>query len=85
MIETLLFKNIDEPGLNTIDVYMARGGYKQLEVALKMKRGDLITELSGSGLRGRGGAGFPMGKKASFIPKPAITTLAGHSLSSAFM
>jgi len=69
MIETLLFKNIDEPGLSTIDVYMARGGYKQLEVALKMKREDLITELSGSGLRGRGGAGFPMGKKASFIPK----------------
>ena len=69
MTDTLLFKNIDEPGLNTIDVYMARGGYKQLEVALKMKRGDLITELSGSGLRGRGGAGFPMGKKASFIPK----------------
>lgn len=69
MTDTLLFKNIDEPGLNTIDVYEARGGYKQLERALKMKREDLITELSGSGLRGRGGAGFPMGKKASFIPK----------------
>jgi len=67
--DTLLFKGIDEPGLNTIDVYMARGGYTQLPVALKMKREDLITELSGSGLRGRGGAGFPMGKKASFIPK----------------
>ena len=69
MTDTLLFKNIDEPGLNTIDVYMAHGGYTQLPVALKMEREDLITELSGSGLRGRGGAGFPMGKKASFIPK----------------
>jgi len=67
--DTLLFEHIDEPGLNTIDVYMARGGYTQLPIALKMKRGDLITELTGSGLRGRGGAGFPMGRKASFIPK----------------
>ncbi len=69
MTDTLLFKGIDEPGLNTIDVYLARGGYEQLGRALKMEREDLITELSGSGLRGRGGAGFPMGKKASFIPK----------------
>ncbi len=69
MTDTLLFEHIDEPGLNTIDVYMARGGYTQLPIALKMKRGDLITELTGSGLRGRGGAGFPMGRKASFIPK----------------
>ena len=69
MTDTLLFEHIDEPGLNTIDVYMARGGYTQLPIALKMKREDLITELTGSGLRGRGGAGFPMGRKASFIPK----------------
>ncbi|CAB4342221.1 unannotated protein [freshwater metagenome] len=69
MTDTLLFTNIDEPGLNTIDVYLARGGYEQLGRALKMEREDLITELSGSGLRGRGGAGFPMGRKASFIPK----------------
>ncbi|CAB5027745.1 unannotated protein [freshwater metagenome] len=69
MTDTLLFTNIDEPGLNAIDVYLARGGYEQLGRALKMEREDLITELSGSGLRGRGGAGFPMGRKASFIPK----------------
>ncbi|MSX02826.1 MAG: NADH-quinone oxidoreductase subunit NuoF [Actinobacteria bacterium] len=68
-MSTLLFEGIDEAGLNTIDVYRRRGGYTQLAAALKMPQDELITELTGSGLRGRGGAGFPMGKKASFIPK----------------
>jgi len=69
MTELLLFKDIDEPGLATIDVYKRRGGYKALEQALRMPREAVLQELLDSGLRGRGGAGFAMGKKASFLPK----------------
>ncbi|MCX6386437.1 MAG: NADH-quinone oxidoreductase subunit NuoF [Solirubrobacterales bacterium] len=65
----LLYKNIDEPGLNTIAVYESHGGYQSLRKALAMDRADLIQELESSELRGRGGAGFSMGKKASFLPK----------------
>jgi NADH-quinone oxidoreductase subunit F len=65
----LLFRDIDEPGLHTLDVYRRRGGYRALERALRMTRDEVIREIDASGLRGRGGAGFQMGKKASFIPK----------------
>jgi NADH-quinone oxidoreductase subunit F len=65
----LLFRDIDEPGLHTLDVYRRRGGYRARERALRMSRDEVIREIDASGLRGRGGAGFQMGKKASFIPK----------------
>jgi NADH-quinone oxidoreductase subunit F len=69
-MKPLLFDDIDQPGLNTLAVYRRdRGGYEMLERALKMDPGDLLHELQASGLRGRGGAGFAMGTKASFIPK----------------
>jgi NADH-quinone oxidoreductase subunit F len=68
----LIFKDIDEPGLATIGVYRARGGYETLSKALAMPRDALVHELEASGLRGRGGAGFSMGKKASFLPKGAM-------------
>ena len=64
----LLFANIDEPGLNTIDVYRRHGGYQALPKALKMGSDEVLAELETSELRGRGGAGFQMGKKASFLP-----------------
>ncbi|MCW3017184.1 MAG: nuoF [Solirubrobacterales bacterium] len=70
MTQKILFKNIDEPGLATLDVYRARGGYgERLRMALSMSRDALVEELKASGLRGRGGAGFSMGTKASFLPK----------------
>ncbi|MBF6619207.1 MAG: NADH-quinone oxidoreductase subunit NuoF [Patulibacter sp.] len=69
MSTKLLFENIDEPGLHTLDVYRRRGGYAMAEQALAMARDSLVTSLKDSGLRGRGGAGFPMGLKASFIPQ----------------
>jgi NADH-quinone oxidoreductase subunit F len=64
----ILFDRIDEPGLNTLEVYERRGGYQSLRTALGMEREDVVHEISDSGLRGRGGAGFQMGKKASFLP-----------------
>ncbi len=65
----LLFDRVDEPGLNTIDVYRARGGYEPLRRALAMRPDEVVAQIDASGLRGRGGAGFQMGKKAAFIPK----------------
>ncbi|MGN6372675.1 MAG: NADH-quinone oxidoreductase subunit NuoF [Solirubrobacteraceae bacterium] len=69
MTELLLFKDIDEPGLCTREVYERRGGYASLRKALAMSPEALLGELEASGLRGRGGAGFAMGKKVSFLPK----------------
>ncbi len=69
MSTKLLFEDIDEPGLHTLDVYRRRGGYAMAEQALAMARDSLVTSLKDSGLRGRGGAGFPTGLKASFIPQ----------------
>ena len=64
----ILFDRIDEPGLNTLEVYRRRGGYDALEEALKMESDEVLAQISDSGIRGRGGAGFRMGQKASFLP-----------------
>src|SRR5919112_4959824 len=74
MAETrVLLEHIDEPGLAGIDVYERVGGYGALRKALlEMTPETVLQELEESGLRGRGGAGFAMGKKASFIPKGAM-------------
>jgi len=72
MADKLLFADIDEPGLNTMEVYRRRGGYEQLKRALGMPREAVLNELLASGLRGRGGAGFAMGKKVSFLPKGSM-------------
>ncbi|MEA2287369.1 MAG: NADH-quinone oxidoreductase subunit [Solirubrobacteraceae bacterium] len=72
MTDVLLFKNIDEPNLHTLDVYERRGGYSAMRKALGTPREDVLADLEASGLRGRGGAGFAMGKKASFLPKGAM-------------
>jgi NADH-quinone oxidoreductase subunit F len=65
----LLFDRIDEPGLNTLAVYEKRGGYSAMRKALAMPPAAVIEEISQSAIRGRGGAGFKMGQKASFLPK----------------
>ena len=74
MIDELrLLKDVNEPGLNTIDVYERVGGYAAMRKALtEMEPEAVLEELEESGLRGRGGAGFAMGKKASFIPKGSM-------------
>ena len=65
----ILFKNIDMEGLNSIDVYQSQGGYESLEKAFAKKPDEIIEMVKASGLRGRGGAGFPAGLKWSFLAK----------------
>jgi NADH-quinone oxidoreductase subunit F len=66
----LLFRHLDEPGLAGIETYRRLGGYRALRRAfLEIDPDDLLTTLEESGLRGRGGAGFSMGKKAGFLPR----------------
>lgn len=67
----LLLEHVDVPGIEGIDVYVKQGGYASLEKALKkMSPEDVVEEVKKSGLRGRGGAGFPTGMKWSFLAKP---------------
>jgi NADH-quinone oxidoreductase subunit F len=71
MERRLLFEHIDVPGINTYDVYRSKGGYASVEKALKTMAPDaVVEEVKKSGLRGRGGAGFPTGMKWSFLAKP---------------
>jgi NADH-quinone oxidoreductase subunit F len=66
----LLFRHIDDANLATLDGYRDNGGYKALQrAATELDPGDLIATFEDSGLRGRGGAGFSMGKKGSFLPR----------------
>ena len=66
----LLLEHIDKPEINAIDGYIKHGGYRSLEKALKTMTPDEVTEeVKKSGLRGRGGAGFPTGMKWSFLDK----------------
>jgi NADH-quinone oxidoreductase subunit F len=66
----LLFKDIDTPGLAGLDVYRSVGGYGTLTTVLgKKSPEECIGVVKASGLRGRGGAGFPTGLKWSFVPK----------------
>jgi NADH-quinone oxidoreductase subunit F len=71
MPRQLLLKDINVPGIETLDVYRKHGGYASVEKALRtMSPENVVTEVQKSGLRGRGGAGFPTGRKWSFIAKP---------------
>jgi NADH-quinone oxidoreductase subunit F len=64
----LIFKNIGREDWTTdIDCYLRDGGYEQLKQALTMSRAEIVDKVKNSGLRGRGGAGFPCGVKWSFI------------------
>jgi NADH-quinone oxidoreductase subunit F len=67
-MKPILFDRIDEPGLNTLEVYQRRGGYEMLRRALSMSPEDVLAQIMDSGIRGRGGAGFQMGRKISFLP-----------------
>src|SRR6516162_3832872 len=64
----LIFKNIGREGWKIdINTYSNDGGYEDLKKAVKMSRTDIVNEVKASGVRGRGGAGFPCGVKWAFI------------------
>ena len=65
----ILSKHFGEPEARTLEGWKARGGYQTLTKAFEMGRDQVIEEVKASGLRGRGGAGFPAGVKWSFMPK----------------
>ncbi|MEQ1553642.1 MAG: NADH-quinone oxidoreductase subunit NuoF [Ferruginibacter sp.] len=70
MSKKLLLAKAHVPGIRTYEVYRHEGGYTSVEKALKMTTDEVVEEVKKSGLRGRGGAGFPTGMKWSFIAKP---------------
>jgi len=66
----LLLDKAHVENIRLYDVYRREGGYRSVEKALKKSPGEIVEEVKKSGLRGRGGAGFPTGLKWSFLAKP---------------
>jgi len=66
----LLLENDKVEGIRYYDTYRKCGGYRSAEKAFKMTPAEIVEEVKKSGLRGRGGAGFPTGMKWSFLAKP---------------
>ncbi|HEY1729370.1 MAG TPA: NADH-quinone oxidoreductase subunit NuoF [Candidatus Baltobacteraceae bacterium] len=65
----VLMKGVGELDLRSMDVYKSQGGYEMLERAVKtMQPAEIVSIIDKSGLRGRGGAGFPTGRKWQFLP-----------------
>src|SRR3954464_14703824 len=69
MLTPVLSRHWDDPDSWTMDAYERHGGYRAARHALTLDPDALITMVKASGLRGRGGAGFPTGMKWSFIPQ----------------
>ena len=73
-LKKLLLADAEGRDLTRLAEYEKVGGYESLKKALRMERQAVLDELLAADVRGRGGAGFPMGRKASFLPKPDETT-----------
>ena len=68
----VLSKHFGDPEARSYAGWVKRGGYEGLRKALGMSREQIVEEVKASGLRGRGGAGFPTGLKWSFMPKEVV-------------
>src|SRR6476660_150282 len=68
-MDPVLIAHVCEPNSFTLDFYLAHGGYQALKTALTKKPDEIIEMVKASGLRGRGGAGFPTGMKWQFVDK----------------
>jgi NADH-quinone oxidoreductase subunit F len=73
-LKKLLLADAEGRDLTRLAEYEKVGGYESLKNAMKMEPQAVLDELLAADVRGRGGAGFPMGRKASFLPKPDQTT-----------
>jgi len=69
--EPVLTRNIHRPGSEKIETYLGNGGYRAARRALERTPAEIIQLIKDSGLRGRGGAGFPAGVKWEFMPRDA--------------
>ena len=68
-VDPVLINHVREPNAFTLDFYLAHGGYEALKKALTLAPDSIIDRVKASGLRGRGGAGFPTGMKWQFVDK----------------
>ena len=64
----MLSEHYDDSAYRTLEGYKAKGGYETLAKAFKMEPAQIVADVKASGLRGRGGAGFPTGVKWGFLP-----------------
>jgi NADH-quinone oxidoreductase subunit F len=68
-----IYKYIAHPNQHRLETYLEHGGYQALRKALNMPREELVAWVNEANIRGRGGAGFPLGRKWGTIPKGATT------------